>query len=151
MKRILCVCFIFCVLTMVGCRTKYLTIETTKVIHDSIALTDTVLQVELVPYHDSVAFETDSSHLENEYAWSNAEWDGLMLHHSLGIKKIPVEVQTKVKTVFKSVTNEKKVPYEVVREKELTMWQEFRMGFFWYSVAIILILAAIIAMLIRRG
>lgn len=151
MKRILCVCFIFCVLTMVGCRTKYLTIETTKVIHDSIALTDTVVQVELVPYLDSVAFETDSSHLENEYAWSNAEWDGLLLHHSLGIKKKPVEVRTEFKTKYRTIQVETKVPYEVVREKELSWWQRFRMGFFWYSVAIILILAAIIAILIRRG
>lgn len=150
MKRILYVCFIFVLFSMVGCRTKYLTIETTKVIHDSISLTDTIVNVELVPYLDSVAFETDSSYMENEYAWSTAEWDGLLLHHSLGIKRVPVKVKTEFKTKYKTIAVETKVPYEVVREKELTRWQRFRMGSFWYLAAVIGLLTAIIAVLTLR-
>ena len=37
---------------------------------DSVYIRDTIMQVELVPYHDSVAVPDTSSYLSNEYGYS---------------------------------------------------------------------------------
>lgn len=37
---------------------------------DSVSVHDTIMQVELVPYHDSVAVPDTSSYLSNEYGYS---------------------------------------------------------------------------------
>lgn len=76
---------------------------------------DTVLDVRLVPYRDSITTTDTASVLENKYARSSACWDG-RLHHALAVKdvKIPVRVQYVETHRVDSV----QVPYkvEVVRE-----------------------------------
>ena len=48
---------------------------------------DTVVQVELVPYRDTVSILDTVSHLENKYAYSDAEFSLGRLNHSLSIKE----------------------------------------------------------------
>lgn len=84
---------------LIGCGTKkiieYVPIE--KKVTKTVTLVDTVFQVQLVPFRDSVSVRDTVSHLENEYAWSNAEYSGGRLNHSLGMKPHnPVNVPLKV-------------------------------------------------------
>lgn len=108
---------------------------------DSISVHDTIMQVQLVPYKDSVAVRDTSSYLSNEYAYSSAMWSGGILHHTLGIwPQKPIEVQV---PQFIDRWHYEKVPEIVEVEKPVPKWQQF-----FYHMGIIatvsLILFAII-------
>ena len=107
-----------------SCRgVKYVPVETVRV--DSTVVHDTLMDVRLAPYRDSVATRDTSSFLSNPYAYSWARYTGGMLHHSLGI--------------WPTATTQVKVPYFIDRyvtitkpeivevEKKLTRWQQFKL------------------------
>ena len=83
-----------------GCRTKYIPVPVEST--DSIVIRDTIIDVQLVPYSDSVIVvpeieskDSVASFLSNPYAWSWAQWMNGRLHHSLNIwpnKLTPIRV-----------------------------------------------------------
>lgn len=107
-----------------SCRSvRYVPVETVRV--DSTVVHDTLMDIQLVPYKDSIATRDTSSFLSNPYAYSWAKWSGGTLYHSLGI--------------FPFVTTQVKVPYFIERyititkpeivevEKKLSKWQQFKL------------------------
>lgn len=80
-----------------GCKSKiqYVPIETIKTEKKIETVHDTIVQVKLVPYYAQSVVPSDSSFIENKYAFSNAFWDGSLLHHDLGIKDINIPVNIK--------------------------------------------------------
>lgn len=98
---------------IIGCKSKiqYTPIERIQkvIIRDTIR--DTIVQVKLVPYFTENKTRDNKSFLENKYAFSNAFWDGDLLHHTLGIKDIdiPVRIQYIDRTVIKIDS----IPYPV--------------------------------------
>lgn len=107
-----------------SCRgVRYVPVETVRV--DSTVVHDTLMDVQLIPYKDSIATRDTSSFLSNSYAYSWARWSDGMLHHSLGI--------------FPFATTQVKVPYFIDRyititkpqivevEKKLSRWQQFKL------------------------
>ena len=118
------------VLLLTGCGTKRVPVYIERMEKDTTVVTDTVLQVRLVPYKDSVSVAADSSYLENAYAYSYASYREGRLNHSLGIGPeavVPYRVmwQTRYKTLKETT------PVEVVKEvpvkRALAGWQQFLM------------------------
>ena len=107
-----------------SCRgVRYVPVETVRV--DSTVVHDTLQDVRLVPYRDSVATRDTASFLSNPYAYSWARWSGGMLQHSLGIWPFAT---TQVKVPYfidRYVTITK--PQVVEVEKELSRWQQFKL------------------------
>lgn len=105
---------------LVSCRqVRYVPVETVR--SDSVVIRDTVIQVELVPYRDSVSVKDTMSFLCNPYSYSRAWFSGGMLHHVLGIYpnstamvKVPYFIDRYVRI---------KVPQIVEVEKKLTKMQ----------------------------
>lgn len=129
MNRILPLCLAICLVTgLVACKTR--TIYTPVEIHtiDSTVIRDTVLDIQLVPYRDSVAVNGDSSFLSNPYAYSWAVWKNGVLHHSLGIW--PKQVQLQLNYIEKIKRIEIPKPYPVIEieyvEKKLSFIQKAR-------------------------
>lgn len=94
---IILIAFLTCLL--IGCRTEriveYVPIE--KKVKEVVIEKDTVLKVQLVPYKDSIATPDSTSHLENQYAYSDAAVKGGRLTHTLGIfPNNPVDVPAKI-------------------------------------------------------
>ena len=116
---------IWCIVGIISClclgcsRRVYVPVE--HLTFDSISVHDTLVQVQLVPYRDSVASRDTSSYLSNEYGYSWAVWSGGMLHHSLVIwPQKPIEVKV---PHFIDRWHYEKVPEIVEVEKPLTKWQ----------------------------
>ena len=105
-----------------------------RVVHDTATVEIPVIkEVNVTP--------DDSSHLENTYAKSDALIRGGLLKHTLETKpqkiKAPVEVHVTDTLV---VEKEAQTIYKEVKvEKELTWWQKFRMGSFWWLVALVFV------------
>ncbi len=83
-----------------------------------------------------------SSHLENDFAVSDASIDSLgFLRHSLETKarSLPVPVKSTAERNDSIIYRDRAVtverPYPV--EKELTSWQKFRLASFWWLAATI--------------
>ena len=79
-----------------------------------------------------------ASHLENEYAWSDASVDRAgTLRHTLSTKPqdIPVPTESRVEYRDSIVYREKEVrvpePYPVEVPAKLNAWQRFRLRSFW--------------------
>lgn len=106
-----------------SCRgVRYVPVETVRV--DSTVVHDTLMDVRLVPYKDSIATRDTSSFLSNPYAYSWARWSGGMLQHSLGIWPFAT---TQVKVPYfidRYVTITK--PQLVEVEKKLSRWQQLK-------------------------
>lgn len=118
---------IICSLALSGCKTRYIPIETK--ITETVTVHDSIIEVKLIPYKDSVSVAADSSFLSNPYAYSYAGWDGEKLNHSLGIWEnavTPFKVMwlTHYKTI--EVAKPYPVEKEVFIEKNLSGWQNFR-------------------------
>ena len=118
------VLIILLVLAICSCRSvRYVPVETVRV--DSTVVHDMLMDIQLVPYKDSIATRDTASFLSNPYAYSWAKWSGGTLYHSLGI--------------FPFVTTQVKVPYFIERyititkpeivevEKKLSKWQQFKL------------------------
>lgn len=137
-----------------GCRTKYIPVPVETM--DSIVIRDTILDVQLVPYRDSVSVappkespDSVSSFLSNPYAWSWAQWYEGRLHHSLGIwpnKQTPIRVPYYYERVRKV-----EIPKIVEVEKPLTRWQRLKMEFGGVALGVCVGLLLVTAYLIRRN
>ena len=139
-----------------GCRTKYIPVPVEST--DSIVIRDTIIDVQLVPYSDSVIVvpeieskDSVASFLSNPYAWSWAQWMNGRLHHSLNIwpnKLTPIRVPYYYERIKRV-----EVPNIVEVEKPLTRWQNFKMEFggiaFGVCVGLILIIGYVLAQ--KRG
>lgn len=139
-----------------GCRTKYIPVPVEST--DSIVIRDTIIDVQLVPYRDSVIVvpeieskDSVASFLSNPYAWSWAQWMNGRLHHSLNIwpnKLTPIRVPYYYERIKRV-----EVPNIVEVEKPLTRWQNFKMEFggiaFGVCVGLILIIGYVLAQ--KRG
>lgn len=103
-----------------------------------------------VPREREAQVVADSSHLETEYARSDARilTDG-RLFHSLENKaqKKPVEVQRVIEYRDSIVWKERSVRETIEVERRLTAWQRLQMTGFWVFVTAIL---AVVAIKIRR-
>lgn len=105
-----------------------------------------------VPREREVQVVADSSHLETEYARSDARilMDG-RLFHSLEnkVQKRPVEVQTRIE-YRDSVVYRDRVQRELVEvERALTAWQRLQMTGFWVFVTAIIVAGALWIMIKR--
>lgn len=117
---------------LVGCGTKrvveYIPVEKKTV--ETVVLKDTVLEVQLVPYKDSIAVRDTASYLENPYAYSRAQWKGGLLKHSLGIfplKPFPYSVQMPIKVIRDSIPYPVPGPVQYV-ERSLSPVEKGLMG-----------------------
>ena len=136
-----------------GCRTKYIPvpIEST----DSIVIRDTIIDVQLVPYSDTVIVVPDTaskdsvaSFLSNPYAWSWAQWMNGRLHHSLNIwpnKLTPIRVPYYYERI-KRVETPKIVEVEI----PLTRWEKFKMEFGGIAFGVCIGLILVITYLLWR-
>lgn len=145
MKWIYCLILIT---ALCSCRSvKYVPVESVRV--DSIAIKDTLFEVKLVPYKDSIATKDTASYLSNAYAYSWARYNGGVLYHSLGI--------------FPFATTLINVPYFIERyhyeenptivevEKELSQWQKLKIELGGYAIGVIIALViAIIGWIIYK-
>lgn len=134
--------FVLAVLSLLaGCRqVRYVPVET--VLTDSTVIRDTVMDVRLVPYRDSVAVNDTSSFLSNPYAWSWAVWSGGVLHHSLVVwpgGSIRVKVPYFIDRIVRI-----REPQLVEVERELTRWQRLKLELGGWAFGIILTAALVI-------
>lgn len=146
MKRI--IYFILAALLIVGCcPCKNLAESSTIVERDStetevkkeiIYVTDTVL-VEIPEQKAERTTNDSTSHLENDYAYSDASInpDGT-LHHTLATKpqKKPVEFQKPIEKNDSIVYRYKYRDKEVVKVKPLSRWDQFKCDYGGYAMAI---------------
>ena len=134
--KLLLICLLF-----VGCKTKYIPVE--RIVRDSIAVHDTVIQVKLKPFKEVVLVDDTISLLNNEVATSEAKITNNKLYHSLEIKDTPIKVETKFITEYKTI--KEPVPYEVEKivkvEKKLTWWEKKKILF--GEIAFIVLLSVI--------
>lgn len=130
-------CFV-CVL-MSGCSPKIVEKVVTqveyrdRVVHDTTTL-EVPVEVEKIVTRDT------SSHLENNWAKSDAMVSDGFLHHSLESKpriiQVPVEVHV-TDTVWKE---QEIVEKEIEIEKPLSWWQSFEIGAFWWLLGVVALL-----------
>lgn len=134
--KLLLICLLF-----VGCKTKYIPVE--RIVRDSIAIHDTVIQVKLKPFKEVVLIDDTISLLNNEIATSEAKITNNKLYHSLEIKDTPIKVETKFITEYKTI--KEPVPYEVEKvvkvEKKLTWWEKKKILF--GEIAFVILLSVI--------
>jgi len=128
-------------MSLVSCSPKYIT-ETKieyrdRVVHDT-ATVEVPVEAEKIVTRDTV------SHLENNWAKSDAMVSDGFLHHSLESKpqiiKVPVEVH--VTDTIKVEKEAQIIEKEVKVTEPLSWWQKFRQGAFWWllgAVALLLV------------
>lgn len=108
-----------------------------------------------IPRQKAESTARDSSHLENDYAVSDARImpDGT-LHHTLETKpqEKPIEfdrpVERKDSVVYKYRTRTDVMTVEV--EKPLTWWQKFRLEAFWWFLGLLGVLGILGVLIIRK-
>lgn len=104
-----------------------------RVVHDT-ATVEVPVEVEKIVTRDTV------SHLENNWAKSDAMVSDGFLHHSLESKpriiQVPVEVHV-TDTVWKE---QEIIEKEVEVEKPLSWWQSFEIGAFWWLIGAVALL-----------
>ena len=134
-----------------GCTTQriveYVPVE--RKVTEIVTLTDTVMDIRLVPYRDSVFVKDSTSYLENEYAYSHASLRGGMLYHSLGVfpgKTIPFKFSYPTITIRDSIPYAVPGPVQYI-EKELSPLER---GLMYTGVAAIATLVILLGLRIRR-
>ena len=123
---------------LTGCKTKTVYIP----VHSTTTVTelrhDTIVEIQLLPYRDSVVVSDTVSRLENKYAHSEALWLSGKLSHSLTIKE--VDIPLKIQYIETIRTDSIAVPYPVPGPEKvvfrLRWWQETLM---WIGVLMTLI------------
>ena len=121
--------------------TKYIPVESVRI--DSVSIKDTVFEVTLVPYKDSVSTPDSTSFLSNKYAYSWARYSNGVLQHSLGIW--PFAVTTIKVPYFMERYIYIENPTVVEVEKELSRWQKLKIELGGYAIGVII--ATIIALI----
>ena len=114
--------------------------EHTEYIHDT-------LKVEVPSQSEAVSLRDTLSHLENDWAESDASWDGEFLHHSLktkaGVRPVPVDVPVVYRDSV--VYRDRVVTVTKEVERSFSWWEQFRLTT-WIIVAV---LAVILGLLLR--
>ena len=113
--------FILIMLCLVGCKTKYVPVETK--VTETVEYHDTTVTEKLVPYKESVAVKDTISFLSNPYAYSEARWNNGILHHTLGIYPEAVIIIKVPQYLDRTRTIEK--PQIVEVEKKLNKFFSF--------------------------
>lgn len=118
---------------------EYIPIKSTEFVLKTVK--DTVINIQLVPYKDSVIVKDTISLLENKYASTKAVWSEGFLTHTLSIKSNPIKVviQKEKELRIDSVP----VPYPVKGDtvyikKKPTAWQIFTSIYFILSLIFLL-------------
>ncbi len=110
--------------------------KTVEYVHDTV-IVEIPVQAERITTRDS------TSHLENDYAQSDAriEQDG-SLFHSLETKpqEKPIPVERPVEYRDSIVYQDRKITVTVPVERELTWWQQTQMKGFWLAVIILVVI-----------
>lgn len=122
---------IFFPLLFIGCKSiEYVPVK--EVHTEQIILRDTIVDIKLIPYKDSISIKDTISYLENTYAYSNASYSSGQLNHSLNIKdvEIPVKIVVQEKIIRDSIP----YPIEITKTKV-----EYRKDFFWWTGLIFLV------------
>ena len=125
-------------------RTESHSIIRERVVHDT-------LLVELPPkMEEKTVTEEKTSHLENEWASSDASVDSLgRLHHSLSTRphKVPIPVAVPVQDTLHAESHTETVTLTEYVEKPLKWYQESLM---WLGAALLLVITALLARLIFK-
>ena len=133
--------------TFAGCaKTVYVPVQSTKTITETVH--DTIVEVKLQTFRDSIVTPDTVSRLENKYSYSAALWSAGRLTHTLGVKDIDIPVTLQyIETV---ITDSIAVPYPVETVKteyRQRWWQEALM---WLGVAALILFAGWVVNLIRK-
>lgn len=106
--------------------------------HDSLVWRDSLIKVPIPLGKDqAITHVGDTSRLEIDVAVSEAFVDSTgLLHHKLENKQGTLDAVVKIpsRTIWTNMTNTSRetITKEVKVEKELTWWQKFRIGAFWW-------------------
>lgn len=125
----------FALAVLYSCQsTKYIPVESVRI--DSVSIKDTVFEVKLIPYKDSVSTKDSTSFLSNKYAYSWARYSNGVLQHSLGIW--PFAVTTIKVPYFMERYIYIENPTIVEVEKELSQWQKLKIELGGYAIGMII-------------
>lgn len=131
---------------LAGCSTKrvveYVPMETVRT--ERVEVTDTVVEVQLVPYRDSVAVADSVSRIENAYAVSHAAVKGGLLSHSLTVKP-GAKVGTPFRLLTYTRTDSISYPVEVPVEVELNAWERIKLDYGGWAMGIVAVLLFFLA------
>lgn len=144
--RIIIVCLL-ATLLLAGCAARRIAPQA--IHHDSVNVVvresveyiyDTV-EVSVPFISEAVSIRDTTSHLENDYALSDAIWSGGVLFHSLSTKPQLRPVQIKIPRLRRdSVIKEYIRHTEMVEvERDLTFFQQLQMRGFWILLSIFLL------------
>jgi len=125
--------FILIMLCLVGCKTKYVPVETK--VTETVEYHDTTVTEKLVPYKESVAVKDTISFLSNPYAYSEARWNNGILHHTLGIYPEAVIIIKVPQYLDRTRIIENPQIIEV--EKKLNKWQQLKVDYGGYAFIVI--------------
>lgn len=150
MKRSLHALFIvfliFIAWLLTSCKTsryvEYIPVEKKTV--ETVTLKDTLVQVQLVPYKETVSVADSSSYLENLYAYSDASIKGGVLNHTLGVKPenpLYFPIQLKFIHIHDSIPYPVPGPVQYV-EKDLSRIEKGLMGVGLLSIGSVVVFAA---------
>ena len=132
MKWIYC---LILVISLCSCRSvKYVPVVSVRV--DSVAIKDTLFEVKLIPYKDSIATKDTASYLANAYAYSWARYSRGMLYHSLGIFPL-AQTQIRIPYFVERYRYIEK-PTIVEVEKKLSQWQKLKIELGGYAIGMII-------------
>ncbi len=125
--------FVLTAMLMCGCRSTKSVVSRdsvrVEIRHHTVFVPDTI-KVPLPPQKEYIVTPDSSSHLENDYAESDAAIKDGMLHHSLRTKPhdIPVAVQKEIQYNDSIIYKDREV--EVIKEvHKLHKWQKGLIGF----------------------
>lgn len=150
MKRSLHALFVVFLIFMAwlftSCRTKrvveYVPVE--RKVTETVTLVDTLVEVQLVPYKETVSVADSSSYLENLYAYSDASIRGGVLNHTLGIKPenpLYFPIQLKFIHIHDSIPYPVPGPVQNI-EKDLSRIEKGLMGVGLLSIGAVVVFAA---------
>lgn len=134
-KVIYAISIIWIALAVYSCQsTKYIPVESVRI--DSVLIKDTVFEVKLIPYKDSVSTKDSTSFLSNKYAYSCARYSNGVLQHSLGIYPFATTMIEVPYFIERYVYIENPTIVEV--EKELSQWQKLKIELGGYAIGMII-------------
>ena len=162
---VMCLMVVACLAMLVSCGTPgHLPTSQTNIkdstvvnVRDSVVIRDSLVLVPMpVESSQNLLPEYVPSHLESSVAESDAWVDSLGLHHTLKNKDKPIEVHVPVTehivttdTTQSQETATNNTEYVEV-EKELSWWQKFRIGAFWWLCGGIALLSLILVFAFRK-
>ena len=141
---------IVCLLTtllLAGCAARRIAPQTVQydsvnvVVRESVEYIYDTVEVAVPLISEAVTTRDTTSHLENDYALSDAIWSGGVLFHSLSTKPQLRPVQIKIPRLRRdSVIKEYIRHTEMVEvERDLTFFQQLQMRGFWILLSIFLL------------